>query len=115
MFVSDGKRVELKVMSGDCVQGAGMKKLIGPEEGWDSHVMREVSLEPFGYSPKHQHDWPHINYVLEGHGVIHIDGVDHEVEPGYAAYVPANALHQFVSKTDETMRFICIVPKEGHL
>lgn len=115
MFVTDGKKYDFTMMCGDGIKGAGMKKLIGTDEGWDSHVMREVNLEPHGFSPKHQHDWPHINYVLQGNGVIHIDGVDHEVEPGFVAYIPANAMHQFISKTDETMRFICIVPTRGHL
>jgi quercetin dioxygenase-like cupin family protein len=115
MIVTDGKKINFNMMQSDEVKGAGMKKLIGEAEGWDSHVMREVNLEPFGYSPKHAHDWPHINYVLQGHGVIHIDGVDHEVEPGFVAYIPANSLHQFVNKTEEEMRFICIVPKKGHL
>jgi quercetin dioxygenase-like cupin family protein len=115
MFVMDGKKMEFNMMSGEGIKGAGMKKLVGPDEGWEGYVMREVNLLAFGNSPKHQHDWPHINYVLQGNGIIHIDGVDHEVEPGFVAYIPANTMHQFSSNTDEEMRFICIVPEKGHL
>ncbi len=115
MIVANGNSVEYIQMIGEGIKGAGMKKLVGSEEGWESHVMRQVNLVPYGFSPRHEHDWPHINYVIKGKGVIHIDGVDHEVEPGFYAYVPANKIHQFINKTDEEMVFICIVPKRGHL
>jgi len=115
MIVNDSKKVEAVMSVGDGIKGASMKKLVGPDEGWDSHVMREVNLEPFGYSPRHAHDWPHINYVLKGKGTLEIDGVLNEIEAGYYAYVPANKVHQFTNKTDGEMAFICIVPKEGHL
>ncbi|MBN2259431.1 MAG: cupin domain-containing protein [Clostridiales bacterium] len=115
MIVSHESKIDYIQMIADNVKGAGMKKLVGPDEGWESHVMRQVNLEPRGYSPKHQHDWPHINYVLNGEGIIHIDGVDHPVTQGSYAYIPAGKMHQFVNLTDEEMKFICIVPKEGHL
>ncbi len=108
MIVADGKLIEYNKMVGDGIKGAGMKKLVGEDEGWDSHVMRQVNLESFGYSPKHSHDWPHINYIIQGHGTLHIDGVDNEIEPGFYAYVPANKIHQFINNTDEEMVFICI-------
>ncbi|OPL09498.1 MAG: cupin [delta proteobacterium ML8_F1] len=115
MIVGHEKDLEYKIMVAEDVKGAGMKKLVGPEEGWESHVMRQVNLEARGYSPKHQHDWPHINYVLKGEGVIFIEGEEYPVKPGSYAYIPAGRLHQFINRTDEELSFICIVPKEGHL
>jgi quercetin dioxygenase-like cupin family protein len=97
------------------VNAAAMKVLISSVEGWNDHVMRIVELGEDGYSPKHAHDWPHINYMIEGKGVLHMDGEDHTVEAGSFAYVPAGALHQYRNTGGTPFRFICIVPTEGHI
>lgn len=96
------------------VKEAGMKVLISPEEGWESHVMRVVELGEGGYSPKHTHPWPHINYMIEGEGVLFLDGKETSVKAGSYAFVPAGELHQFRNTGKGTFKFICIVPKEGH-
>ena len=49
-----------------------MKALISPAEGWDGYVMRVIELAQGGYSPRHTHEWPHINYILEGHGSLRL-------------------------------------------
>lgn len=91
-----------------------MKVLVGPNEGWDSHAMRVFEIQVGGYTPKHTHDWPHINVVLEGKGTLFLDGIENLVESGAYAYIPSGALHQFKNTGDQTFKFICIVPKEGH-
>ena len=48
MLVADGKKIDFNMMSGEGIKGAGMKKLIGPENGWEGYVMREVNLTSFG-------------------------------------------------------------------
>lgn len=88
--------------------------LVGPSDGWDSHVMRILEVEAGGYSPKHQHPWPHINYILEGEGTLLIEGKLEKAVAGNYAYIPANTEHQFSAAKDSKLRFICIVPKEGH-
>lgn len=93
---------------------AHMKALIGPPEGWDSHVLRVVEVAANGYTMKHQHPWPHINYVLSGNGIVMIDGVDHPVKAGSIAYIPADTIHQFSASSTQDLSFICIVPKDGH-
>ena len=109
--ISDVKKIEL---SGPLVKHASMKALVSPEEGWKDHVMRVVELGIDGFSPKHSHPWQHINYVLEGQGELEIDGVVTPISPGSYAYVPGNTLHQFRNIGQQTFKFICIVPVEGH-
>lgn len=108
---SDVKRIQ---MTHPEVKDAYMKVLIGPNEGWDDYVMRQVELEAFGYSPKHAHPWPHINLVISGVGEIEMDGEVTEVTVGDSAFIPENTLHQFRNKSEEAFRFVCIVPKDGH-
>ena len=114
MIVSDLEKVVPIVMSGDEVKNASMKALVGPAEGWDSHVMRLVELGEGGFSPKHAHPWPHINYIIEGEGILEIDGENNEIKAGSFAYVPNDKLHQFRNAGKGILKFICIVPKEGH-
>ncbi|MFW5865280.1 MAG: cupin domain-containing protein, partial [Candidatus Izemoplasmataceae bacterium] len=87
----------------------------GEHEGWLDYVMRLVSVKEGGFTPLHEHPWPHINYMVEGEGILMIDGVEHPVKAGSHAYVPKNTLHQFKNAGKEPFKFICIVPKEGHL
>eukprot|EP01029_Cantina_marsupialis_P021621 TRINITY_DN520_c0_g1_i1.p1 TRINITY_DN520_c0_g1~~TRINITY_DN520_c0_g1_i1.p1 ORF type:complete len:139 (-),score=18.26 TRINITY_DN520_c0_g1_i1:165-581(-) len=104
-----------KPMDNPLCKGASMAALIGPDEGWADHVMRVVELEPLGHSPQHDHPYPHINYFIEGEGVIMMDGVDHKVEAGGCSFVPAGIEHQFRNLSSSMpFKFICIVPKEGH-
>lgn len=96
-------------------ESAALKALISPREGWGGYVMRVVELGAGGYSPRHEHAWPHINYVLQGQGILHIDGQDTPVEAGSYAYVPAGCKHQYRNTGPGQFRFICIVPEEGHV
>ncbi|MBN2504662.1 MAG: cupin domain-containing protein [Bacilli bacterium] len=101
-------------LNGEDINNAYMKVLVGPDQGWESHVMRLIEVEPGGNTPKHKHPWPHINFIVEGKGILMIDNVEHVVEPGAYAYVPADHIHQFLNRGDLTFSFLCIVPKEGH-
>ena len=115
MFIGNETEVFATVMSHPEVKNAGMKVLISQKEGWQDYVMRIIELDKDGFSPKHIHAWPHINYVVEGTGLLHLNGKDTPVETGAYAYVPAGALHQYKNTGAGKFRFICIVPKEGHV
>ena len=93
-------------------KGVEMKVLISPAEGWDGWVMREFILEPGGNTPRHIHDWPHINYIHEGEGTLFLKGEEHALVPGAFAYVPAGAEHQFRNTGTGKFRFMCIIPKK---
>jgi len=114
MIVSHLDNLMPVVMTGDAVNAASMKKLVGAEEGWDSHVMRVVELGEDGFSPKHTHPWPHINYIIEGEGVLFLNGKENPIKAGSFAYVPSDELHQFRNTGTRPLKFICIVPTEGH-
>lgn len=114
MFVANEKDMLATAFDHPEVKNAAMKAVVGAEQGWEDYVMRIVELDPEGYSPRHTHDWPHINYIIEGEGNLHIEGRDTPLETGSVAYVPAGSLHQYQNKGATKFRFICIVPKEGH-
>ena len=100
-------------LEGAQLQNVVKKVLISPENGWEGNVMRVFELGEGGYTPKHTHPWPHINYILKGKGSLHLDNQDYPLEAGSFAYVPAEKIHQFKNVGNEPFSFICIVPEEG--
>ena len=82
------KDLDKIVVNHPSAANAAMKVLVGPQEGWDGYVMRVVEVEEGGYTPKHSHPWPHINYFIEGKGELMINGKVEPVEAGSFAFVP---------------------------
>jgi len=113
-MLNNEKNIEKVIVNHPDAKNTFMKVLIGPEDGWEDYVLRTFELSEDGHSPKHSHDWPHINYVLEGSGVLLLNGEENEITKGSIAYVPSNEIHQFRNTEKEPLKFICIVPKQGH-
>jgi len=114
MIIGNINDLQAKKIDSLQAKNAAMKVLVSSETGWDDYVMRVVEVETEGYTPKHSHPWPHINFIIEGDGLLMIDGKDNPVKAGSFAYVPSDHLHQFKNIGQEVFKFICIVPKEGH-
>ena len=102
-------------LSGQDIEKVVKRLLVGTDDGWQGWALRLFELEAGGHTPRHDHPWPHINYITEGCGTLHLDGVDHEVDEGSFAYVPSGATHQFRNTGADTFAFICIVPEEGEV
>lgn len=98
----------------DQAKNAVMKVLVSPMDGWDGYVMRLLELGEEGFTPKHSHPWPHINFIVEGEGELQIGDEINFVKPGSYAFVPEDVLHQFRNAGKGTFKFICIVPERGH-
>jgi quercetin dioxygenase-like cupin family protein len=105
--------LEPQPVTGEGIEAVVKRVPLSPGEGWEGYVMRVFDVGPGGHTPRHTHAWPHINFVIAGRGKLHIDGVDHEVEAGSYALVPAGSTHQFANAGEDLFRFICIVPEEG--
>lgn len=114
MIIDHESHCEANKVTHPDAMNAAMKVLITPENGWSGHVMRVIEIEEGGWTPKHGHPWPHINYILEGIGTLYLNGQETLVQPGSYAYVPDNEEHQFKNTGSGKMRFICIVPEHGH-
>lgn len=93
--------------------GVSKKVPIGAQEGWDGYTLRTFTLEPGGHTPKHTHDWEHVNYVIKGKGRLLVDGEVQDIKEKDFAFVPPNTEHQFTNPHEEAFEFICIVPNRG--
>lgn len=94
-------------------RGVSKAVVISKNEGWKDNTMRVFRLEPGGHSPRHSHDWEHINYVISGRGKLRLGEQIFELAEKDFAFVPENTEHQFQNPFDEPFEFICIVPNRG--
>lgn len=50
-----------------------------------------------------------VYYIVEGQGVMHIDGEKSPVRPGQAIYIPPGAVQWIENIGKNSLRFLCIV------
>lgn len=53
----------------------------------------------------HRHAQPEIYLVLEGSGVVTIDGAEHELRPGTGVFIPGDAEHGVRATGESELRF----------
>ncbi len=102
--------VKLSEVSMDGVKGTLKANVIGRREGWPEHTLRVFRVKSSGFTPRHQHDWEHVIYVIKGRGRLRIGDELFDLEEKDFAFVPPNTEHQFENLYSEDFEFICIVP-----
>ena len=112
-MITHEDEVESVELTGEGIEGVRKQIAVGPRDGWQDGYMRIFTLAEGGHTSMHSHPWWHVNYILEGEGLLYIDGVAHPVRKGSVDYIEAGELHQFVNTGHGNFRFICIVPPEG--
>jgi quercetin dioxygenase-like cupin family protein len=105
--------IKLQEVKMDGVSKTAKANVIGVAQGWSTDTLRVFRIGPGGFTPHHQHDWEHVNYIMKGKGALIIGGKTHEVVAGDFAFVPPNTMHQFRNPSKEDFEFICIVPERG--
>jgi len=106
---ADKKKVEMKG-----AERAWKQVPLSKEDGAPVFSWRVFTIEPGGYTPFHQHPYEHMNYVIEGDGVlVDAKGAERPVSEGDFALVLPNEKHQYRNKSaDKTFVMICGVPKQ---
>jgi mannose-6-phosphate isomerase-like protein (cupin superfamily) len=72
--------------------GSGGYEVVFESPGLEVGVYVLVAPQPDRQEP---HEWDEVYIVLEGHGVLTIEGEPVELEEGQAVFVPAGAEHRF--------------------
>jgi quercetin dioxygenase-like cupin family protein len=88
--------------------------VIGADDGSPNFSVRVFTIEPNGHTPFHSHPSEHLNYVIDGHGVlVREDGEEQEIGRGNFALVLPDEKHQYRnSSQQEPLVMICAVPKQ---
>ena len=63
-----------------------------------------------GYLCSHYHAQAEIYYVLQGRGVVTIDGVNYNVEKGSALFIPGDMEHSVVNNEPDELRWLYVFP-----
>ncbi len=90
-----------------------MQLMLGREDQTPTFAMRQFQVQPQGHTPRHQHNYEHEAFILEGQGQI-IGGIDgstiRPIGPGDAIFIAANEMHQFRNTGTQVLRFLCLIP-----
>ena len=70
--------------------------------------LAEASLEPGAETARHHHrETEELYFVLEGTGLMELDGTTADVGPGDAILIPPGARHQLRASEAGPLRFLC--------
>ncbi|MDY6953180.1 MAG: cupin domain-containing protein [Thermodesulfobacteriota bacterium] len=85
---------------------------ISEGDGTPAFSFRVFTIAQNGYTPFHAHPFEHLNYVIEGRGVMVTEGgKEKEIEKGHFALVLPDEKHQYKNTGEKPLILICAVPK----
>jgi quercetin dioxygenase-like cupin family protein len=79
--------------------------LFGPGRGCSVATQFAGEIPP-GRAPDHSHPYDELVLMLEGDGVLHLDGADHALTPGTCAHLPPGQLHCLENTGTAMMRVL---------
>jgi quercetin dioxygenase-like cupin family protein len=81
-----------------------------PTDGLTAGV---AELEAGGWLGLHRHTPAEIYYILEGSGVVTLEGREQEVGAGAAVFIPGDAEHGIRNTGDGLLRFVYVFPADS--
>jgi quercetin dioxygenase-like cupin family protein len=86
--------------------------LLGKDSPAPNFWLRLFEVQPGGHTPYHAHPYEHEIFILEGRGQLNAKGTSHDLAAGTFALVEPNEEHQFENTGRETLKLLCLVPRE---
>ena len=113
MFVIGLDEVQKTIPAMEGAEGVHKQIPLSRKDGVPTFSFRVFTIEPGGHTPFHQHEFEHMNYVINGEGVLVSEDREHAFKQGDFALVLAGEKHQFRNSSDKQyLRIICAVPRE---
>lgn len=106
---------QIKKIRPDMAGAAGVYKQIpiSREIGTPNFSFRVFTIEPGGHTPFHKHPFEHLNYIIDGTGVLVSDNSEQQLRKGDFALILPDEMHQYKnSSKNKSLVMICAVPKE---
>lgn len=72
-----------------------------------------VGYIPVGAAPRHYHLYEEVIYVLDGHGVMHMNDEQAPLRPGSCIHLPARKLHTLENSGPSVMRVLGVFRPAG--
>jgi mannose-6-phosphate isomerase-like protein (cupin superfamily) len=93
----------------DAIRGrVGFRTIFGGDITTPDFTAGVTHLEAGGWLGHHRHAPSEIYYVLSGEGTVTIDGAEHAVGAGTAAYIPSNSEHGIRNSGGSPLRFFYV-------
>jgi quercetin dioxygenase-like cupin family protein len=113
MYITRLNRVEKTTSTLEGARGVHKQIPLSKKDGVPTFSFRVFAIEPGGYTPFHQHEFEHMNYVINGEGILVSEDREHELREGDFALILAGEKHQFKNSSEnQNLIIICAVPKE---
>jgi len=105
--------VEKTVPDMEGAKGVYKQVPISKGNGTPTFSFRVFTIDPGGHTPLHSHPWEHLNYVIEGNGVVISEGKQHKLKTGDFVMILPGEIHQYRNTSSSShLVIICAVPKE---
>ncbi|MFC0437850.1 cupin domain-containing protein [Kutzneria buriramensis] len=98
---------------GKATAGREYRILADPSTGFRSGTHFVGDVPPGEAAPVHYHRYNEVIYILQGNGILHIDGERNPLYPGACIHLPARTLHQVENTGDEPMREVAVFVPAG--
>ncbi|OMQ16756.1 cupin [Modestobacter sp. VKM Ac-2676] len=72
-----------------------------------------TEMPPGGWLGLHRHTATEVYHLVEGHGVVVLDGVEHPVAAGSAIFVPGDVEHGIRNTGNGPLRFVYAFPTDS--
>ncbi|MHC1578208.1 MAG: cupin domain-containing protein [Dehalococcoidia bacterium] len=113
MHITSLDNVEKTILEMEGAKGVYKQIPLSRKDGVPTFSFRVFSIEPGGYTPFHRHEYEHMNYVINGEGILVAEDREHKLKQGDFALVLPAEKHQFRnSSKSQNLVIICAVPKE---
>jgi len=87
--------------------------LLGPDDGAPTFVIRFFQLPVGSSSPLHRHPHEHGVLILHGFARVQINNNFQDLSKMDTVFIAGEDLHQFVNIGNESLGFLCVIPKSG--
>jgi len=113
LFITNIDKAEKTVMMMEGAEKVRKQIPLSRASGVPNFSFRVFTIEPGGHTPFHQHSAEHMNYIIEGQGVLIAQDREYEVRKGDFALVLPGEKHQYKNTSNtQNLILICAVPKE---
>jgi quercetin dioxygenase-like cupin family protein len=90
------------------------KDLIGRQRGASHSISLGIAEIPPGATlARHRHAAPEIYHVLEGAGIVEVDGTSYPASAGAAIFIPGGAAHAFRNTGAIPIMFAYVFPVDA--
>lgn len=113
MYVTKLDKIEKTISGSEGAKGVYKQIPLSRKDGVPTFSFRVFTIEPGGHTPFHQHEFEHMNYVINGEGILVAEDQEHELREGDFALILAGEKHQFKNSSEnQNLLIICAVPRE---